>query len=86
MYLGPAETERPTPASRRPVRKDVLQIILEIDKRDFALTVGRPPVDEEEFIDWLNYCKKGVLAQIDWDIVLNYAQRELRKITDGTFF
>lgn len=50
------------------VTKEKEESIVEVSEGDFIETFGRPPNDEEW--DWfVHYIKKGVEAQLDWQIL-----------------
>lgn len=36
---------------------------------DFEHCLGRKPKDEDEFLDFVHRCQKGIESQIDWDII-----------------
>ena len=47
---------------------DYKDIGIEVGVHDFKHTFGRMPT-EEEFNKFADLCRKGVQAQLDWDII-----------------
>jgi len=45
---------------------------------DFEQAMGRPPKDQEEFDEFAHLCKKGLEAQIDWDIIYRSAKENMK--------
>jgi hypothetical protein len=44
----------------------------------FEHFVGRKPKNKKEMEEWVNYLRKGVEAQLDWDIIHNCASENLK--------
>jgi hypothetical protein len=39
------------------------------DIQEFKHYVGRKPRNKKEMEDWVHYIRKGIDAQLDWDII-----------------
>lgn len=44
-------------------------ITFELNQADFFVAMKRYPKDNGEFDDFVHYIKKGMEAQLDWDIL-----------------
>jgi hypothetical protein len=47
--------------------------IITLSEDGFESSVGRKPRNQDEFDEWGYYMKKGIDAQLDWDILENCA-------------
>ena len=54
------------------------KIEYEVDEDDFSFAMGRKPLMDAEWEDFCWLVKKGLDAQIDWDIIMTCAGHELR--------
>lgn len=45
---------------------------------EFKHYVGRYPKSWDEFNDWVHYMKKGMDAQLDWDMICRCAAENIR--------
>lgn len=57
---------------------DAENLNIEVGVHDFIHTFKRMPT-KEEFSDFVNTCKNGVQAQIDWDIIFSCSKDVLNK-------
>lgn len=48
------------------------------DKEEFKHYVGREPESKEELESWAYSLKKGMDAQLDWDIICSCASEEFK--------
>lgn len=54
-----------------------------ITVNDFEAAFDRKPENEDEFDNFCHYCRKGVEAQIDWDIVFSCARDTVESEKDS---
>jgi len=45
---------------------------------DFEECLGRKPKDEDEFMKFAHLCRKGLEGQIDWGILYQCVQEEMK--------
>ena len=43
------------------------------DEQEFERYVGRKPIDNDEMELWVHYLKKGIDAQLDWNMICECA-------------
>lgn len=56
----------------------IFEIKLPISKLDFEETMGRPPKNNTEMEEFVRLCRKGIEAQLDWQIIFNSAKDFMR--------
>lgn len=52
----------------------------ETDENEFKQYVGRKPKNQEELEDFANLLRKGIDAQLDWQILYECAAEEIKKV------
>ena len=68
------EVEKDTPLNEN----DSKNLNIEVGVHDFIHTFSRNP-SKEEFDEFTELCKKGIQAQIDWDIIFSCTKEEINK-------
>lgn len=80
---APSGTEEAGASSRPSVDEDyedVIEFLITAD--DFEEAFGRQPRDREEFEfgDFAHYCKNGLDAQVDWDVIRRAAAARVPEV------
>ena len=49
------------------------------DEAEFKHYVGREPKDGQEMAEWVRFIKKGVDAQLDWEMICKCSADEFKR-------
>jgi len=50
------------------------------DIQEFEHYVGRKPKNKKEMENWVHYLKKGMDAQLDWDVICKCASDNFNEV------